>query len=178
MADINEFTLQGIVPSFQNAVVSGNLDNEDKAFCHVKLNVQTSQKGEDGKYISRVHEASAFRKAAITLAKIAKPGTGLILRGSLGESREMVRNGQTVMTADGKKVYTGPQLIVSPYGIHFQRDYSKANGTTGGAATPAAPAVVDPLASFNEPAPAAPAKAANDGFSFGGSEDAGTNWPF
>lgn len=184
MADINEFTVQGTVASFNNAVRTANLDNEEKAVCHVTLNVQTNQKGENGYYIEHPIEVVAFKKTAIALSKFAKPKAGLILQGSLGASRKMMRNGQAVMTTDGKEVYSGISLIVNPYGIHPQRGTGKASGTDSAPANAtnmAAPAV-DPLAmvapAASAPAPAAaPAATGTDGFSFGGSED-NSAWPF
>ncbi len=175
MSDLNDFKLQGIVCNFDDAITASNIDNEEKAYCRVKMNVQTNQKGADGKYITKMHELYAFRKSAVTLANNAKPGTGLVLEGYIGESRPKVVNGQQVMTADGKKVYTGSQLIVSR--VHFQRDYSKANGTAGTAPAVASSNEVDPMtemfgstaaAPVAAPAPApAPAATGTDGFDFG-----------
>ena len=125
MADICVATVQGVIPNFNNAIMSGNLENEEKAYCNIKLSVATNQQGDDGKYKNKIISVVAFRKTAITLAKCAKVGTGLILECDIMESRPLTQNGQSMLDQAGKQIYSGLSLAVRPFGVHFQRNYSQ-----------------------------------------------------
>lgn len=167
MADLNVVIVSGTVPDFKDkgtAIYTSDIDNEQKARATLKLSTKVSKRQQDGTYKdeSELLTFTAWRKMAQTLAKVAKPGTGLIIQGHVTPSRKMTRNGQDVLTQDGKAVWSGEGLTVDR--ITFMHDYSKRDGNNantnaqaGGAAAP-----FDPMAGLGAPAaaPAAPAQQA------------------
>ena len=185
MADLNEVRISGVVPNFENAVRITNAKDEAHAFALLKLSVQHSQRKEDGSYENKddIITFSAFRKTAQRVAKMAKPGTGLIIKAKVAPSQKVMKNGQDVLDQNGKPIWSGERLIIDSYdGINFVRDYSKkgdnSNAGSAQAAAPAAGFDIDAMLggapAVQTPAAAAPAKAAapaSDGFNI-------DNFPF
>ena len=65
---------------------------------------------------------------------MAKPGTGLRIEAHVAPSQKMVRNGQDVLDANGKAIWTGERLMINSYnGINFVRDYRKRDNAGSGA---------------------------------------------
>lgn len=187
MADFNIVIVSGTVPDFKDkgtAVYTSDIDNEQKARATLKLNTRVSKRQQDGTYKdeNEVLTFTAWRKTAQTLAKVAKPGTGLIIQGHVTPSRKMTRNGQDILTQDGKAVWSGEGLTVDR--ITFMRDYSKRDGNnantnaqSGG--TEAAP--FDPMAGLGvqAAAPAPVQQAAAPAFDFNPTDfPAGMKLPF
>ena len=159
MADLNEVRISGVVPNFENAVRLSNGDDEKHAFALLKLSVQHSQRKEDGSYENKddIITFSAFGKTAQRLSKMAKPGTGLIIKAKVAPSQKMTKNGQDVLDANGKPIWTGERLIIDNYdGINFVRDYSKKGEKSSNAGTQAATPAggLDINAMLGEPATA------------------------
>lgn len=178
---MNKIFISGIVPSFDNSCHYSNTEDENKAFFRGSLNVKGFTRDENGKYKDDIVEFRAFRKNAQNLAKWWRKGQGFELEGYIAPSQPMLKDGQAVTTSDGKKVYTGPQVIINR--IDFARNYAERdnNGSSSAAAinmTAAAPAAVDPMAMFGNNEPVGVGAAAAAPSSKGGSEDFGANWPF
>lgn len=183
MSDLKEVRLTGTVASFKNAVYTNNIEDDKHAVCRISLNVATPSRNDDGSYDYKhtdVYTVTAFGKSAQMAAKMAKPGTGLIIRAHLAPSVPMMSHGQKVVTSDGKDVYTGPQIIVDNYdGISFMRNYNENNNNNGnGAAAPAqnsAPkdnsSALDSLFDTNTPAQKTASKDTADDFDFGSAAD-------
>lgn len=164
MADLNEVRISGVVPKFENAIRISNGEDEKHAFALLKLSVQKSVRKEDGSYENKddIITFSAFGKTAQRLAKMAKPGTGLIIKAKVAPSQKVTKNGQDVLDANGKAIWSGERLIIDNYdGVNFVRDYSQKNtsSSNGGTQTAAQEAGFDIDAMFNDAAAAAaPAK--------------------
>lgn len=174
---MNNVTITGVVPSFDNSCHFGNIEDENKAYFHGRLSVKGFTKDDNGKYLDDLIEFSAFRRHAQNLSKWWKKGTGFELQGYIAPSRQITdKNGQAVVTSEGKKVYTGTQIMITR--IEFARNYSERNSSSnnnasnGNAGTNNT--VVDPMSMFgtNEQNTAAAPAASK------GSEDFGADWPF
>lgn len=174
MADLNEVRMTGVVADFRgkgDAVYQSNIDDEKKAFCSLKLSVQRSHRKEDGSYenVNDVFTFKAFGKTAQRVVKMAKPGTGLIIKARVAPSQKLVKNGQDVLDANGKAIYSGESLIIDSYdGINFVRDYSQKNGNSQGSVQQNQVQASDPFAQ----APAQQQAPQNGGFNFGGGNGA------
>jgi len=193
MADMNMAIFTGVVPDFKgkgNAVIANNIEDEQHANVILKLDVQRRARTQDGSYENKsdVLTFHAFGKTAQQVVKMAKPGTGLRIEAHVAPSQKMVRNGQDVLDANGKAIWTGERLMINSYnGINFVRDYSKRdNAGSGAQAGGAAAAPFDPMAAIGgTQAPAqAPAsqpstQASVPEFDFNPTEfPAGMNLPF
>lgn len=191
MADMNIAIFTGVVPDFKgkgNAVIANNIEDENKANVILKLDVQRRARTQDGSYENKsdVLTFHAFGKTAQQVVKMAKPGTGLRIEAHVAPSQKMVRNGQDVLDANGKAIWTGERLYINNYnGINFVRDYSKRDGSSSGAqAGGAAAAPFDPMAAIGgaaqAPAAQAPAQQASvPEFDFNPTEfPANMNLPF
>lgn len=123
--DMNMVILTGTVPKFktQQALFTKNIDDENKAFATLKLSVgRRVHNRETNQWENKddIYNVMAFRKTAQTLAKMAKPGTGLIIQAHIGPSQKIQRNGQDVLDANGHAIYSGERLIINDYnGISF-----------------------------------------------------------
>ena len=145
MADMNLGIIQGTISNFDKAVVSGNLDDEKRAWCRVNVSQQTSRKNESGKYIYNNFMLTAFGRQAINLAKLATPGKGFVFSYYLIPSKPRMENGQQILDSAGKKIYDGIQLGISSF--HFQNNYEQ--GSRNNSSTQAADSIaVDPMADF------------------------------
>lgn len=182
MADLNEVRISGVVPNFENAVRISNGDDEKHAFALLKLSVQKSVRKEDGSYENKddIITFSAFGKTAQRLAKMAKPGTGLIIKAKVAPSQKVTKNGQDVLDANGKSIWSGERLIIDAYdGINFMRTYTKKDESSNNSGSQAtvSNAGFDINAMLGEAteapakAPAAAAAPATDGFNI-------DNFPF
>ncbi len=148
MADINNVILTGVVPKFEGACRVFNENDEAHATCVLKLNVGRRAKQQDGSYknVDDTIELHAYGRTAITAKKMALPGKGLLIQARVTPSRPVKRNGQELLDQNGKKIYTGVQLVINDYnGISFARDFSERNGS-GNAAAASSAAVADPMA--------------------------------
>ena len=153
MADLNEALFTGIVPKFENVVVVKNEGDENHAYARMKLNVSRG-KNKEGKYVDDLLTFAAFGKTAQYIAKFVKPGSGLIVRASVRQSVERKdAQGNNVLDAQGRKIYTGEQLVAKS--VNFVRGGEKSDGSSnGGNAQQAQVAPANVMAQFQQQVPA------------------------
>ncbi len=155
MANVNLFMLQGVVPSFDGAVKTYNIEDEKKACAHIKLSVKTSKKNEQtGYYEKDIFDVVFFGKMAQTVGNHVKAKTALIVQGSLLPAKPRVdANGAPVVGPDGKPLYNPMSLRASTFSFQEGGDsHSDSSGAAHNAPQAAAP--VNPFE-----VPAAPAAA-------------------
>lgn len=182
MSDLNEVRMSGVVADFRGkgeAVHTSNIDDEKRAFCTVKLSVQRSHRKDDGSFenVNDIYTLKAFGKTAQRVSKMATPGQGLIIKARVMPSQKIQRNGQDVLDAEGKAIWSGESLVIDSYdGINYVRNYAQHGN--GNAQQTAPAAVSDPFAQAAPQQQAAAPAQNNGGFNFGGGANGGFSGAF